>query len=56
VWRPRPNGHNCDRYEHKAQTSASLTEWSIGDIRKCMNIASWPTEDEKKWYRRLWVN
>lgn len=45
-----------DRYEREAHTLASLTGWNIGDIRKAMNIASLPTGEEKKWYRRLWAN
>ena len=45
-----------DRYEREAQPLASPTVWNIADIRKSMNIASWPTGDEKKWYQRLWGN
>ncbi|HMS82409.1 MAG TPA: DUF2330 domain-containing protein [Nitrospira sp.] len=45
-----------DRYEKEAQTLANLTGWNIGQIRKAMNLASIPIEEEKKWYQRLWVN
>jgi hypothetical protein len=45
-----------DRYEREAQTLANLTGWNIGDIRKQMNIASLPVNEEKKWYQRLWTN
>lgn len=56
LMRPPPTGYNCDRYEREAQTLASLTKRNIGDIRTRMNIASWPTGDEKPWDQRLWVN
>lgn len=45
-----------DRYEREAQTLANLTGWSIGDIRRHMNIAALPVGEEKKWYQRLWSN
>ncbi len=45
-----------ERYEREAQTLASLTGWSISDIRKTMNIASLPAGEEKNWYQRLWAN
>jgi hypothetical protein len=42
------------RYEQEAQTLATLTGWSINDIRKAMNISARPVNDQKKWYERLW--
>jgi hypothetical protein len=45
-----------ERYEKEAQTLANLTGWNIGEIRKTMNIAALQTNDEKKWYQRLWNN
>jgi len=45
-----------ERYEHEAQTLANLTGWTIGDIRKAMNLASVPETEGKKWYQRLWAN
>lgn len=45
-----------ERYEREAQTLATLTGWNIGKIRKAMNLASWPSGEEKKWYQRLWTN
>jgi hypothetical protein len=45
-----------ERYEREAQTLANLTGWTIGEIRKAMNLASVPEAEEKKWYQRLWVN
>jgi hypothetical protein len=45
-----------DRYEREAQTLANLTGWTIGEIRKAMNLASLPVGQDKKWYQRLWVN
>ena len=45
-----------ERYEREAQTLASLTGRNIGDIRKTMNIATWPIGEEKKWYQRLWMH
>jgi hypothetical protein len=32
-----------------------LTGWNIDNIRKTMNIASVPAE-EQLWYQRLWSN
>jgi len=43
-----------ERHEREAQTLATLTGWSISDIRKSMNISALPAIDEKKWYDRLW--
>jgi len=43
-----------ERYEKEAQTLANLTGWNIGEIRKTMNIASLPMNEEKKWYHYLW--
>ena len=45
-----------ERYEQEAQTLANLTGWNIGEIRKAMNIASLPANEEKKWYQHLWNN
>ena len=45
-----------DRSEREAQTLASLTGWNIGEIRKAMNLASFPAGEDKKWYQRLWTN
>lgn len=45
-----------DRSEREAQTLANLTGWNIGEIRKAMNLASLPADEEKKWYQRLWTN
>jgi len=45
-----------DRYEKEAQTLASLTGWSIGEIRSKMDFASLPVVEEKKWYQYLWGN
>lgn len=45
-----------ERYEREAQTLATLTGWNIGEVRKAMNLASWPSGEEKKWYQRLWTN
>ena len=45
-----------ERYEREAQTLATLTGWTIEEIRKAMNIAALPTSDEKTWYERLWNN
>jgi hypothetical protein len=48
--------HLRERYEREAQTLATLTGWSIGEIRKSMNLAALPVSEEKKWYQRLWTN
>ncbi|TKB64045.1 MAG: DUF2330 domain-containing protein [Nitrospira sp.] len=45
-----------ERYEREAQTLATLTGWNISEIRKSMDIAALPTNDNKKWYQQLWVN
>ena len=45
-----------ERYEREAQTLANLTGWDISTIRKQMNIALLPANEEKKWYQRLWTN
>ena len=45
-----------ERYEREAQTLATLTGWNIGEIRKAMNIAALPADEDKKWYQRLWPN
>ena len=45
-----------ERYEREAQTLATLTGWSIGDIRRTMNIETTSAPIEKKWYQRLWSN
>lgn len=45
-----------ERYEREAQTLATLTGWNIGEVRKAMNLTSWPSGEEKKWYQRLWTN
>ena len=45
-----------DRYEHEAQTLASLTGWSIDEIRHKMKIDSAAAPSERKWYQRLWAN
>lgn len=45
-----------ERYENEAQTLAPLTGGNIGEIRKQMNIATLPVDNEKKWYQRLWNN
>lgn len=45
-----------ERYEREAQTLATLTGWDIGEIRKSMDIAALPANDNKKWYQQLWVN
>ena len=51
--RPPPTGQQLrDRYEREAQTSVLPTDWGIGNIRKTMNIASWPVGAQKKWYQR----
>ena len=44
------------RYEREAQTLATHTGWSIGDIRRTMNIETASAPIEKKWYQRLWNN
>lgn len=45
-----------ERYEREAQTLATLTGWNIGEIRKAMNLAALPADEDKKWYQRLWTN
>lgn len=45
-----------ERYEREAQALATLTGWNIGEIRKAMNLAALPTDEDKKWYQRLWTN
>ena len=47
--------HLLERYEREVQTLANLTGWNIDNIRKTMNIASVPAE-EQLWYQRLWSN
>jgi hypothetical protein len=42
------------RYEQQAQTLATLTGWNISEIRKAMNLAARPVNDQRKWYERLW--
>jgi hypothetical protein len=49
AYREQMNG----RYERQAQTLATLTGWSISEIRKAMNLTARPV-NEKKWYERLW--
>jgi hypothetical protein len=39
-----------DRQEQEARNLATLTGWSINDVRKRMNLASASTPREKKWW------
>ena len=45
-----------ERYEHEAQTLANLTGWNIAEIRKTMNLAAFPKDEDRTWYQRLWTN
>jgi hypothetical protein len=46
-----------ERGEREAQTLATLTGWSIEDIRKKMSLApAAPKTDERKWWQRMWGN
>jgi hypothetical protein len=45
------------RGEREAQTLASLTGWTIEDIRKRMDLpAAPPRRDERKWWQKMWGN
>jgi hypothetical protein len=44
------------RQAKEAETLASLTGWSIGDIRRKMGPDGASVPDPKPWYRRLWRN
>ena len=44
------------RHEQQAQTLATLTGWNITEIRKAMNLAARPVQDQRTWYERLWIN
>ena len=45
------------RMETEAQTLASLTGWSIDDVRKKMNLgAAAPKPDDRKWWQKMWGN
>lgn len=41
------------RHEEEAKTLATLTGWSIGDIRKKMSLKGEPPKGDK-WYRKIW--
>jgi hypothetical protein len=45
-----------ERRGHEAETLASLTGWSMGDIRVKMGSDGANLPDAKPWYRRLWKN
>lgn len=45
-----------DRYEREAHALASLTGWSIGEIRKALNLASLQEGEDETWHQRLWTN
>src|SRR5262249_1300783 len=45
-----------ERQAKEAETLASLTGWSIGDIRKKMGPDGVNLPDPRPWYRRLWKN
>jgi len=45
-----------ERQVKEAETLASLTGWSIGDIRKKMGPDGQNLPDPRPWYRRLWKN
>jgi hypothetical protein len=43
------------RFEHEAQTLASLTGWDIQKIRTRMNLkASGPAAEEEPWWKAIW--
>jgi hypothetical protein len=44
------------RQAKEAETLASLTGWSIGDIRRKMGPDGVNVPDPKPWYRRIWKN
>jgi hypothetical protein len=45
----------AQRYEREAQTLASLTGWTIEEIRKKMGAApAKPPAEEAAWWRRIW--
>jgi hypothetical protein len=47
----------AQRGEKEAQTLASLTGWSIDDVRKKMNLGpGGPKPDERKWWQKMWGN
>jgi hypothetical protein len=47
--------HLRERYEKEAQTLATLTGWSITDIRRKMqSTGDWFPVQERKWYEKLW--
>src|SRR6185295_3378131 len=39
------------RQETEAQTLATLTGWSVEDIRKTIGV---PAPEDKKWWQKLW--
>ena len=45
-----------ERQAKEAETLASLTGWSMGDIRKKMGAEGQNLPDPRPWYRRLWRN
>jgi Na+-translocating ferredoxin:NAD+ oxidoreductase RnfD subunit len=44
-----------ERFEREAQTLASLTGWTIQDVRRKMGTDdTYPLPDERPWWQRLW--
>lgn len=44
------------RYEHEAQTLASLTGWDLATIRHEMKLEGSIPDQNRPWYERLWRN
>jgi hypothetical protein len=50
-------GQVAQRREKEAQALATLTGWSIDDVRKKMNLGpGTPKPDERKWWQKMWGN
>ena len=43
-----------ERQEREARNLASLTGWSVEDVRRKMHLASNDTTGEKKWWQTIW--